>query len=65
MALPRQLTSLLRKQLLVSNSMQTSNSRLQLTYNLLYIVEFGLLFAFAIMSVGAGVGRWRFTFRAL
>ena len=45
--------------------MQTSNSRLQLTYYLFQIVEFGLLFAFSIVSVGAGVGRWRFTFRAL
>ena len=45
--------------------MQTSNSRLQLTYYCFQIVEFGLLFAFTVMTVGIGVGRWRFTFRAL
>ena len=45
--------------------MQTSNSRLQLTYYLFQIVEFGLLFAFTVMMVGAGVGRWWLTFHAL
>ena len=46
--------------------MQTSNSRLQLTYYLFQIVvKLGLLFAFSVMTVGAGVGRWRFTFCAL
>ena len=65
MALPRRLPSLLRKRLLVSNSMQTNNSRLQLTYYLLQVIKLSLLFAFTIMTVGTGVGRWRFTFRAL
>ena len=45
--------------------MQTSNSGLQLTYYLFQIVEFGLLFAFTIMMVGACVGRWQFTLCAL
>ena len=45
--------------------MQTSNSRLQLTYYLLQIIKFSLLFAFSVMTVGACVGRWRFTLRAL
>ena len=61
MALPRQLPSLLRKQLQVRNGMQTSNSILQLTYYLFQIVKFGLLFALTVMTVGTGVGRWQFT----
>ena len=45
--------------------MQTSNCRLQLTYNLLQVVKFGLLFDISIMAVGGGVGSWRFTLGAL
>ena len=45
--------------------MKTSYSRLQLTYYVFQIVKLGLLFAFSVVSVGASVGRWRFTFRAL
>ena len=45
--------------------MQTSYSRLQLTYYLLLIVTLGLLLAFSIVVVGGGVGSWRFDFSAL
>ena len=64
MALPTQLPNLLRKRLRIINGMQTGNSRLQLTYYLFQIVEFGLLLAFAVMTIGTGVGRWRFTLGA-
>ena len=45
--------------------MQSSYSRLQLTYYLFQIVKLGLLLAFSILAIGTGVGRWRFTLRAL
>ena len=64
MALPRRLPNLLRKRLRVSSGMQTSDSRLQLTYYLFQIVKFGLLFALTVMTVGTGVGRWQFTLGA-
>ena len=51
--------------LLLGNGMQTSYSRLQLTYYLLLIVELGFLLALFIMAVGGGVGSWRFTLGAL
>ena len=44
--------------------MQTGNSKLQLTYYLFQIIKFGLLLAFAIMTVGTGVRRWWFTLGA-
>ena len=64
MALARRLPNLLRKPLRVSNGVQTGNIRLQLTYYLFQIVKFGLLLAFAVMTIGTGVGRWRFTLGA-
>ena len=64
MSLPRRLPNLLRKRLRIINGIQIGNSRLQLAYNLFQIIEFGLLLAFAIVMVGTGVGRWRFTLGA-
>ena len=45
--------------------MQVSNSRLQLTYYLLPIIRFGLLLDFSVMTVGGGVGSWKFALGAL
>ena len=64
MALARRLPNLLRKRLQIINGMQIGNSRLQLAYYLFQIVKFGLLLAFAVMRIGTGVGRWRFTLGA-
>ena len=63
-ALAQRLPNLLRKRLQIINGMQIGNSRLQLAYNLFQIIEFGLLLAFAVVTVGIGVGRWRFTLGA-
>ena len=64
MALARRLPNLLRKRLRIINGMQIGNSRLQLAYNLFQIIKFGLLLAFAVLTIGTGVGRWRFTLGA-
>ena len=63
-ALTRRLPNLLKKRLRVSNSVQIGNSRLQLAYNLFQTIKFGLLLAFAVLTIGTGVGRWRFTLGA-
>ena len=64
MTLTQRLPNLLRKRLRISNGMQIGNSRLQLAYYLFQIVKFGLLLAFAVMTIGTGVGRWWFTLGA-
>ena len=64
MALPRRLPNLLRKRLRIINGIQIGNSRPQLAYNSFQIIEYGLLLAFAILTIGTGVGRWRFTLGA-
>ena len=64
MALPPRLPNLLRKRLRIISGIQIGNSRLQLAYNQFQVIEFGLLFAFAILTIGTGMGRWRFTLGA-
>ena len=44
--------------------MQTSKSRLQLTYYLLQVVKFGMILASPILAVGGGVSSWQFTLGA-
>ena len=56
MALARRLPNLLRKRVRIINGMQIGNSRLQLAYYLFQVIKFGLLLAFAVMTIGTCVG---------